>query len=323
MRNRRLFLSGYVYFITFRTEEGLPFVPLRFMNMLIQSALARAQALYPVQLIAFTVEPNHVHMLIRVIDPEATSRFIGYFKAESANYLNRLLGRRQRTVWAERFDSPAVLDLDKALEIFAYVTLNPVKDGLVHSMHEYPGVSSNQYLLQGTREIEVKSIPRDQVPQLCDPTKPFKDDASLSRFFGSDEFSTITLKIEPEALKAAFPDLPATSDEECRKILLSTLTKAEEKFQTERGESQPVGRERLIKASILQPHTPPTTGRKMICVSSIRSLRQRFISFFKDLRHRCQIIYERWKRGHTDEPFPFGMFPPPRPRKANLLPALV
>jgi REP element-mobilizing transposase RayT len=97
----------------FRTEEGLPFVPLQFINTLICSALARAQLLYPVTIICFVVQANHVHLLVRVTDPELISMFIGYFKAESAHYLNRLLNRRQRTVWAERFDSPAVLDIDK------------------------------------------------------------------------------------------------------------------------------------------------------------------------------------------------------------------
>jgi len=42
MRNPRFLVPGKIHFITFRTEEGLPFVPLRFMNMLIRSTLARA-----------------------------------------------------------------------------------------------------------------------------------------------------------------------------------------------------------------------------------------------------------------------------------------
>ena len=127
MRNPRLLVPGAIHFITFRTEEGLPFMPLPFINMLICSALARAQKLYPVKIICFVVQANHVHMLIRVCDPQIVSRFIGYFKAESANYLNRLLNRRQRTVWEERFDSPIVLDLDKALQIFAYCSLTRSK----------------------------------------------------------------------------------------------------------------------------------------------------------------------------------------------------
>ena len=87
----------------FRTEEGLPFVPLRFINILICSALARAQKLHQIRIICFVVQANHIHLLIRVTNPEDVSSFIRFFKAESAHYLTRLLNRRQRPVWAERF----------------------------------------------------------------------------------------------------------------------------------------------------------------------------------------------------------------------------
>ena len=179
MRNPRLLVPGAIHFITFRTEEGLPFMPLPFINMLICSALARAQKLYPVRIICFVVQANHVHMLIRVCDPQSVSKFIGYFKAESANYLNRLLNRRQRTVWEERFDSPIVLDLDKALQIFAYCSLNPVKDGLVNSMSEYPGVASYSHLLERRNFIPAKSIPRSKVPSLKDPHRPQRENKSF------------------------------------------------------------------------------------------------------------------------------------------------
>lgn len=50
MHNPRFLLPGKIHFITFRTEEGLLFVPMRFMNILIHSALARFQRLCPVRI---------------------------------------------------------------------------------------------------------------------------------------------------------------------------------------------------------------------------------------------------------------------------------
>ncbi len=128
--NPKGFISGTATFITFRTREGLPFVPLKFMNMLVESALARAQANHPVELIMYEFEANHGHMIIKVTDPELIPAFVGFFKSDSAQYLNRLLGRRQYSVWVERYDSPTILDHQKALQMFAYGILNPVKDGL-------------------------------------------------------------------------------------------------------------------------------------------------------------------------------------------------
>ena len=323
MRNPRLFIPGGIHFITFRTEEGLPFVPLRFMNMLMCSAMARAQRLYPVKIICFVVQANHVHMLIRVTDPELISNFIRYFKAESAHYLNRLLNRRQRTVWAERFDSPAVLDLDKALELFAYCTLNPVKDGLVHSMSEYPGVSSYSYLMNQQNYIPAKSIPRDKVPILRDPTHPRREDEKLSAYFSSDEFPDISIALSPEDLRLAFHKSKEISPESFRNILLDTLASFGALYVEQRSKKEILGAAKLLAGSILSPRNPPTKGRRMICLSSIKELRQSFISSFKHLRALCRNVFRKWQQGDTRTPYPPGMFAPHVPRVSNFIPSAV
>ena len=323
MRNRRSFLSGCVYFITSRTEEGLPFVPLRFMNILLWSALARAIRLYPVQLIAVTMEANHIHMVIRVIDPKAASQFVGYFKSESAHHLNRLLGRQGRTVWAERFDNPILLDYQKALDVFSYVVLNPVKDGLVESISEYPGVSSYPYLRDGVSEVPVKLIPKSAVGPLKDPSKPFKEDDDLVKFFYSDQFPAASVRLEPEALIAAFPELGGMNDAQARQFLMSRLESAEIAFKEQRGNSATSGPYRLTRASIFAPHIPLKNGRRMICLSSFKKLRKEFICQFRILCGQCKEVFERWKLGYTNIPFPPGMFAPPFPRLANMNPAML
>ncbi len=319
MRNPRYFIPGGIHFITFRTEEGLPFAPLNFINLLIRSALARAQKLYPVRIICFVVQANHVHILVYVTDPELVSKFIGYFKAESAHYLNRLLGRRQRTVWAERFDSPAVLDFDKALELFAYCSLNPVKDGLVTSMSEYPGVSSYPYLVKGENTIPAKLIPRDTVPRLKDPTRPQHEDKELLALFDSHELTDLSITLTPDDLRLAFPSTKALSPQILREKLLETLSKYEQIFRSALRGKRPLGAAKLTSSSLLTPRCPPTTGKKMICLSSCQELRQIFISSFKRLRSLCRAVYEAWRSGQR-APYPPGMFAPHMPRLSNFIP---
>jgi len=323
MRNRRSFLSGCVYFITSRTEEGLPFVPLRFMNILLWSALARAIRLYPVQLIAVTMEANHIHMMIRVIDPEDASQFVGYFKSESAHHLNRLLGRQGRTVWAERFDNPILLDYQKALDIFSYVLLNPVKDGLVDSIGEYPGVSSYPYLRDGISEVSVKLIPKSAVRPLKDPSQPFKEDDELVNLYDSNQFKSVTLKLEPESLRATFPEFDQMNNAHLRQLLLDRLESDEKAFREQRGNFIKSGPHRLTRDSILAPHIPPKNGRRTICLSNFAELRKEFISQFRMVCRQCKEVYERWKLGYTNIPFPPGMFAPPFPRLANMNPAML
>ena len=320
MRNPRFLIPGGIHFITFRTEEGLPFVPLEFMNILISSALARAQRLYPVDIICFVVQANHVHLLVRVTNPEHVSSFIGYFKAESAHYLNRLLDRRQRTVWAERFDSPAVLDINKALELFAYCTLNPVKDGLVSSMKEYPGVASYKHLVKGENYVPAKSIPRDKVPALLNPANPQQENKTLSSYFSSEKFQDISIVLSPETLRLAYPSTKDRSPEDFRQQLLQTIATYEENYRIDHAGKPPLGAAKLVSSSLLAPRKPPTNGKKMICLSSCKDLRRAFIASFKRLRTLCRLTFEKWRNGHVS-PYPPGMFAPHPPRVSNFIPA--
>ncbi len=289
------------------------------MNILIRSALARAQRLYPVRIICFVVQANHVHLLVRVTDPEHVSSFIGYFKAESAHYLNRLLNRRQRTIWAERFDSPAVLDVEKALELFAYCSLNPVKDGLVLSMRDYPGVSSYPSLLRGETLIPAKSIPRNKVPPLSDATAPQRENRSLSEYFSSEEFQDISITLTPEELRLAFPSTKDSTPEDFRQRLLQTIAKYEEIYLAEQAGTPPLGVSKLLSSSLLTPRNPPIKGKKMICLSCCKDLRQAFILSFRRIKALCRETFRKWRAGHV-VPYPPGMFAPHPPRIMNFIP---
>ena len=91
----KLFISGTTISVSFRTKEGLPFVPVSFINEIIWSNLAKAQSKYPVKIIWITFEANHAHMLLRVTNPELISAFVGYVKQETSHALNRLLDRKK------------------------------------------------------------------------------------------------------------------------------------------------------------------------------------------------------------------------------------
>ena len=293
---------------------------LEFMNMLIESAIARAQRLYPVTLCQYEFEPNHAHMIIRVTNPELIPSFVGFVKGECAHYLNRLLGRRQHSVWVERYDSPTLLDMAKALEKFSYGLLNPVKDRLVESMAKYPGVSSYQLLKERKELKRVKNIPRNGVPRLKDPTKPYLENAKLVRLFESDKFSELSIVVDPTAMRLSFEGSRECSKEEFYQTLATHVEAVENGYQQERGNAPVLGAHKLHHASMLATHTPPHGGKKMICLGSDREARSQFIKKFKAVCQRCREVLARWRLGFITEPFPPGMFPPALPRMANMLP---
>jgi hypothetical protein len=260
-------------------------------------------------------------MILRVVNPEDVPKFIAFFKAETANYLNRLLKRTSKTVWAERYDATILLDWEITLDKFVYTVLNPVKDGLVDSMQEYPGVSSYKYLQNNQNTIEVKSIPRDCVLPLKDPTRAYQEDHQYTQYFNSDKFQNITLHFKPEAIKLAFPETKDLSDEEIIHRLKTAVDEAQIQYQNNRGKVKPIGPTKLIKASMLKHHTPPKKGRKTLCLSTIPAIRKQFISSFKELCKKCTLVFQKWKKGFLHEPYPSGMFAPSQPRISNFLPS--
>ncbi|MDD2942363.1 MAG: transposase, partial [bacterium] len=129
-RNPKMFIHDAVYELCFRIEEGLPMTAAPFMKRIIKGYLAAAQSRHPVTICHYIVMANHIHMLVMIKNPEDLSRFVLYFKRESAHAINTLLGRRNRTVWAERYDSPVLLDAGKVIERIVYFYANPAQAGL-------------------------------------------------------------------------------------------------------------------------------------------------------------------------------------------------
>ena len=115
-RNRKYFPHGQVVFISTRTECGLPLVPNALINFCIWGILARAQSIHKVRICHFVFMSNHFHLLMVIEDPQAIPGFMCSVKTETAHMINKLLGRRQRTVWQDGYDSPLLLDAETVIE---------------------------------------------------------------------------------------------------------------------------------------------------------------------------------------------------------------
>ena len=127
---RQVFISNKPYFITSRTQEGLPLVCSTPMNMIIQGVVAKAQELYPVRLCHYKFMANHFHIIFVALDPTNASSFVGYIKTELAHAINHMLGREKRTIWDAGFDSPELLDAETTISKIAYIYANAAKANL-------------------------------------------------------------------------------------------------------------------------------------------------------------------------------------------------
>ena len=90
-----------------------------------------------IDLHAYVLMPNHVHLLLSQADPFAVSHFMKQVGQRYAQYCNRIY-KRSGAFWEGRFHS-SIVDTDYYLLLcHRYIELNPVRGGLCGSPERYP-----------------------------------------------------------------------------------------------------------------------------------------------------------------------------------------
>ena len=250
-------------------------------------------------------------MLLVVRNPEHVSSFMGYIKTESAHAINRLLGRPQRTVWQDGYDSPILLDAEKVEHYIKYIYLNPARADLTEHIGQYPGVSSWEMFKSGRHKETHRRLDRSSIKALTSPALSINEQRGLvSRY---DELPGVAYEfiLEPDAWKECFPE-ESTSDEN---RLLTEIAEEEEEVTTKRKQEKRavIGSTALRRQSMTKEWQPKKRGKRMICLSSEKELRLSFINFYKSLCDRAVRAYELWKKADFSIPIPAGLFAPRPP----------
>ena len=320
-RPPRILLPHTVVMLTSRVQQGLPFVCTPLMESILWSALGVAQSLYPMKVIAFVVMGNHIHIIALVEDPTIVESFMERFKCETAHAINRLLGRRQVTVWCEGYDSPVILTIDDLVEKLAYVYANPVRAHRTASIREYQGVSSWGMFSSGQSVHAVKRIRRTFLVPIAPgraSTAVRLQEASLVE---NQATESLTFTLNANAWTSAFPN--QITPERLKERVSRRVHEIEAQMTTIRdseGISLPSEFE-VSSQPIDTPYSPKKFGKRMWCICSDIALRIAFISFIKNLREKARKVRLAWLRGDRAAPFPIGLFPPTQPILANVLPA--
>ncbi len=88
------------------------------------------------RLLAWSVMPNHVHVLIETSEGYPLSKVVQGWKSFTARLINRHLGRTG-TVWMRDYYDRYIRDDHHLAAVIAYIHANPVKAGLVASEQEW------------------------------------------------------------------------------------------------------------------------------------------------------------------------------------------
>lgn len=308
-------MRNQTYFITFRTEYGLPFPTTLLTRRILEGIFCKAFALYGCEVVAFTFMSNHAHLIVTVTNPEVLDDFIGYVKRESAHAVNRLLGRRKRTVWAAGYDSPIVLDFDTLIEKLAYVYSNPAEANIADSIDDYAGFSSWKMFLSGGCKLEQKRLCRTLLPYIGTGSVSIDTQQKLINELDRNALESNAFVLSPYAFTKSFQ--VEHTEAEIKEMIVSRVRAREEEFRKLRRKPV-INKLRLLTGGIVLRYSSRKFGRRMICHSANRELRAQYISWFKRLCEDAAYIYQQYRNRLTSLLMPPGLFCPGGILSANV-----
>lgn len=305
--------------MTLSIEEGLLLLSNPLCKSILQSCLARAQFMHPVAISALVVESNHVHLLLVVKNPDDVHGFVRYFKTESAHMLNRVLGRRKRTLWCEGYDSPIVLTPVRALIALTYLYANPAKDNLEDSIENFPGLSSWEMFTKGILTKNWKRLRRPAFKSLPRDAHNLRGYTKEAERLLADATKTYQFKLEPNAWMEAFGINDPVEQAHYNQRVIERVRVLEKRAHDKRVRegSKVIGKERLLNQPLNTTYQSKRAGKRMCCLSEDRQTRIRFINFLKDLYASAKEILANWKLGDFSKRFPLGLYPPSFPKLAE------
>jgi REP element-mobilizing transposase RayT len=104
---------------------------------IVATALQHGAAQKRYRLIAWTIMPNHVHVLIHQTGRTPLSAIVASWKGFTARRINAVTGRQGRLWQVDYFDR-YIRDADHLEAVIMYIRGNPVQAGLVATAGEWP-----------------------------------------------------------------------------------------------------------------------------------------------------------------------------------------
>jgi len=138
---RRYIKEGSIYFTTSLTKGKRKVFSDPGAALEVISQIYRLRENGNMNLLAFVVMPEHLHLLCQPLDKDI-SLLMRHIKRNSSYNLCRAMAL-QPPLWVKRFHDEVVEDREGVLETIEYIHYNPVKRGLVNEPENFPFSSAN------------------------------------------------------------------------------------------------------------------------------------------------------------------------------------
>jgi putative transposase len=139
--------------------------------------LAEQAARYRVAVWAYCLMPNHVHLVLTPCDKTGLGRAVGETHRRYTNFINAR-GRWSGHLFQSRFSSVA-MDEEHLISAVRYVSLNPVRAGLVERAQDWPWSSVRAHLAGEDDELVSVRPVLDRLGQFADLLAGDPDDAAF------------------------------------------------------------------------------------------------------------------------------------------------
>lgn len=283
----RRFEPSLIYFVTVRCLQGrLLLRPSKETNELVGGVLSRAVRREDMELFVFSFASNHFHLLVRA--PRGNlPEFMQYLLTNISKKVGRLVGWKG-AFWERRYSAEPVLDEAALLERVQYVLSHGVKEGLVRTCGEWPGLNSLPEMRGGpARTFNWYNWTRRWLVRPSHGIAPHFDRSHA-------EAETLCLSRLP---------LKRLSEPARWRRFLERVLRAIER-QGRREHPRVLGRLSVLHQHPQHRPERPKRSARPWCHASSRKLRLHFARSYREYRAAFAAASARWRAGDLSAIFP-------------------
>lgn len=137
MRKGRFSEAGHAYHIITAVQGRRPIFADFTLGRIVVAEMRRLRDQDEVESLAFVVMPDHLHWLFVLGEQHDLSEVVRLLKGRSA-YRIGMAVKVQRPLWQRAFFDHVVRREEDVRQIARYIVANPLRQGLVESIDDYP-----------------------------------------------------------------------------------------------------------------------------------------------------------------------------------------
>ena len=145
MNYRRLFIKDGLILLTIVTNNRIPILitNIELLKQSYQNILKH----YKFDLIAYSIQPDHIHCIIKPLHIEDYSKIVKSFKYSfTKNYNVRLVNPTYNKLWQNRFWEHTIRNENDLNNHLDYIHYNPVKHNLVKNVKDWKYSSFHKFV---------------------------------------------------------------------------------------------------------------------------------------------------------------------------------